>query len=144
VSSTRLRLLDPLIRRAIESASPTRLRRIAIAAAAAALADQPECPEELDQALALLSSGSMDDQVRTRVCDVAAALDDRYLTLFDDEKPGGQTEGWEEAFRLARAASALCFASHEDPMVAAVEASYEASHALVDDSRLVGIVETAK
>ena len=71
--------------------------------------------------------------MRRRVDDAAAELDDRYLDLHDDEKSGGRTAGWEEAFRLARAAASLGFALDPDATIAALNATYEALHALDGD-----------
>ena len=107
-----------------------RTPEIAVAIAAAALNAQPECPTALDQALVAIRSVGVDSGTRAEILEVADTLDGRYLDLFDDEKPGGRSDGWEAAFRLARAAAAICFAIDEDPTIAAIEASYEARHAL--------------
>lgn len=127
------RLLDPTVRDEIAGASPERRRRIAIAVAALALRSLPSSPQELHSALSEIQSGALDPATRVRVAEVAARLDDRYLDMFDDEKPGGRTEGWEEVFHSARAAAALGFAFADDATVAANEAAYEALHALDGD-----------
>ncbi len=137
----RFRLLDPPIQRAIELASPEERRTIAVAVATAALDAQPERPPALDRALVAMRSGGVDSDMRTQILQVADALDGRYLDLFDDEQPGGRSDGWETAFRLARAAAAVCYAIDEDPTIAAIEASYEARHALDDGFDLARIVQ---
>ena len=139
----RFGLLDPLIQRAIELASPEGRRRIAVAVAVAALEEQAEHPTVLDEALIVVRGGVVDSVMRTEILEIADALDRRYLDLFDDEQPGGRSDGWEKAFQLARAAAAVCFAVDEDPTIAAIEASYEARHALDDGFDLTRVVEGA-
>jgi hypothetical protein len=79
----------------------------------------------------------MDPSTVARVASLAEELDERYLDLHDEDKPGGRSPGWREAFRLARAASALAFAFSPDAETAATESIYEAIHALDQDADAV-------
>jgi hypothetical protein len=131
---------DPRIVAAIDAASPERQRRIAIVVAERALAAVPHHPPELDEALRTLHAGHLDADTMAAVGRVTDRLDERYFDLFDDEKPGGRTEGWETAFRAARAAAALGFAFDPDPRLAAAEAAYEAQFALDRDGELFALI----
>jgi hypothetical protein len=123
--------------RAVEAAlagvAPDRCRRIAVAAAARALADWPGHPAILDAALYQAVLGPVDDGLVAEVAGIAAGLDDRYLDLHDDERSNGRTPGWEDAFRQARASAAVVSALDADARRAASGAIYEASYALGED-----------
>ena len=123
--------------RAVEAAladlTYDRCRRIAVAAAGRALAAWPGHPTALAAVLDQALLGPMDDGVIAEVAGIAEDLDDRYLDLYDDEKPDGRTPGWEEAFRRARAAAAVVSALDADARRAASGAIYEASYALDED-----------
>jgi len=67
------------------------------------------------------------------VADVAERLDQLYLEMYDDTKAGGPTAGWESVFSQARAAASLGFAFDSNPRTAAIEALYEALHAIGGD-----------
>jgi hypothetical protein len=131
------RLLDPVVRNEIASASVNRQRRIAAEVAAYALSSLPNRPPELDAAVAELMSGRRDPATRRIVAGVAERLDQLYLEMHDDEKPGGRTAGWEPAFSVARAAAAVAFAFEDDPRVAAFESTYEAIHAVDGDEAAI-------
>ena len=77
------------------------------------------------------------------MADAADALDETYLEMQLDEKPGGRTPGWERAAGRARAASAIRFALDANPEIAAAESTYEAVFAL-DDDIVLGVVRDAK
>lgn len=136
----RARLLDNDVRAGIAIASEDRRRRIAIAVARAALDRQPRPPRQLSEALSELAMGHVDPATVAQVREIAERLDEVYLTLHDDEKAGDLSEGWESAFRLARAASAVVASFDGDATVAAIEASYEAWHALDCDPGLRSVV----
>jgi hypothetical protein len=83
--------------------------------------------------VAELLSGKRDPATRRTVADVAEHLDQLYLEMHDDEKP----DGWEPAFRTARAAAAIVFAFDDDPGIAAFESTYEAIHAMDGDEAVI-------
>jgi hypothetical protein len=121
----------------IEASSPERRGRIALAVATEALRSLSSRQPELDSAAAEMGSGRHAAETRRMVEVVAERLDAHYLDLYDEEKPGGRTPGWEGAFRAARAAAALSFALLGD----AEAAAYEALHALDrDEARVARIV----
>ena len=123
----------PAVQDAVSGLPPERCRRVALAAAKRAVDAWADHPAALDAALVGASPG-----LRAEVQRLAEDLDDRYLDLHDDEKPGGQSPGWEAAFRRARTAAAVVSALDPDPNKAACGALYEASYALDEDlTRLV-------
>jgi hypothetical protein len=110
--------------------------------ARAALAPHGADASDIESSLVRVkNTGRVDSDVRAFVTAAARRLDDRYLDLYDEDKPEGRSEGWQAAYRLARAAAAAPFALDPDPTVAAVEASYEAWHSLDEDSRLRSVVK---
>jgi hypothetical protein len=121
----------------IRSAPADDLRRMAIAVAALVSKSHPELPAEFRTAVELLESGATEPDNLARVSREADRLDDTYLEMHFDEKPGGQTDGWERAYSTARAAFAIRFACDSDPFTAASEAAYEAVAALDDDEATV-------
>ena len=127
------RLLPDDITDEIAIASTDRRRRIAIAVAALALDALPSRFSELDRALAAIQSGTRDSTTRDLVASVAQRLDQRYFELYDDEKHGGRSPGWEDAFRAARAATALGFAFDDNATAAGADAVLEALHSLGGD-----------
>lgn len=116
------------VQAAVSGLPPERCRRIAVAAASRALDAWADHPAALDAVLVSASPG-----LRAEVGRIADDLDDRYLDLHDDEKPGGQTPGWEALFRQARTAAAVVSVLDPDPHKAACAALYEASYALDED-----------
>jgi hypothetical protein len=78
------------------------------------------------------------------VLKLAAELDDRYLDLHDDEKPGGRDPGWEAAFVTARAAAAVAYAYDPDPVVASGEAVYECFAVIGDPAVVLEIVTATR
>jgi hypothetical protein len=127
---TRLRLLRADIQAEIEASPAERLRRIAVAVADHVATQVPGLPVEIEEALVALRSSQPDRAIETSAVEAAERLDDTYLELHDDEKPGGQSPDWEAAYRLARAAAAIRSAFDADPMAAATETAYEALFAL--------------
>jgi hypothetical protein len=106
---------------------------MAVAAASRAIDGWSDHPPALDAALREALAGPVDDALRAEVQAIADELDHRYLDLYDEEKPGGRTAGWEVAFRRARAAAAVASALDDEPRRAASGAIYEASYAVGDD-----------
>jgi hypothetical protein len=122
-----------MVEAALAGVAPDRCRRIAVAAAARALAGWPGHPATLDAVLDQALRGEADPGLLTEAQGIAEGLDARYLDLYDDEEPNGRTPGWEDAFRQARAAAAVVSAIGDDARRAASGAVYEASHALGED-----------
>jgi hypothetical protein len=129
MSAGRKPLLDPRLRYELDRAPQDRLRRIALAAAAAAVDSVSDRPVALDHALASAQSGTVDSSTAASLDDLVTELDDIYLS-FASETPGETDGARESAFRVARAAAALAFAVSPDPVLAASESLYEAVHAL--------------
>jgi hypothetical protein len=134
------RFLPDDVRSELQRATQERLREIAVAAASAALAGVGEFPSELASAVSELRSGLIITSTAARVQKLAEQLDDRYLGLKDERKPGGQSPDWEQAFFLARAGAAVSHAFDADRMTAATQSIYEALHALNGD---VGAIRAA-
>jgi hypothetical protein len=131
-------MLDPVhdrrvVEAAVEELPPDRCRRVAVAAARRALDGWPERPAVLDATLREALAGPVSAALRAEVLGIADELDDRYLDLYDEAKPGGRTPGWEAVFSRARAAAATACAIDEDPRRAASGALYEASYAIGED-----------
>jgi hypothetical protein len=135
---TRVQLLRADVRAEIDGATDDRRRRMAIGLARYVAANTLGLPAELQSLVATIAEPT-DDMRRTAEM-AADRLDAHYLGLHDDEKPGGQTPGWEVAFRVARAAQAIAWALDPDPLIAVTEAAYEARHALGDDEDVVARV----
>jgi hypothetical protein len=139
--ATRLETRSAELSQLIEAADADPQRRIAVKVAEAALAAVPIDEPELAPALADLASGRWaGDGVQA-----ATTLTDRLDNLaFDlqDEVDEGTAEQAEylEAFRRARAVSAVAFALDADPRNAALEAAYEAEAATEDLGLIRGIV----
>ena len=100
-------LLDPAVMAEIASASSGRQWRIAAAVAQLALESLQTRPPQLDAALSEIRSGRRDPTTQKIVADVAERLDQLYLEMYDDAKPGGPTAGWESVFSQARAVASL-------------------------------------
>ena len=143
-SRQRWESLDPRIVAELTRATHDRLKRIAVAAAAVAVDRTKGCPAVLRNAVAELQLGEHVDTSKEAVAALAAELDDQYLDLQDDEKPGGRSPGWEEAFNLARAAAAVAYAYDADPVVAAGEAVYEGLAAIDDVTVMLETVTTTR
>ena len=127
---TRFRLLPEVIQAEIDHAPGARRRRIAIGCAALAIQDTGLAFAPLDQLMTDLRAGRLDTRIAAEVREFAERLDSQYLVMHDDEKPGGRSEGWEAAFRAARAAASADAAVLSDPRDAAINAAYEAIFAL--------------
>jgi hypothetical protein len=141
----RLDTLEGEIPREIRNASLDAWRTIAIAVASAAASAHPELPVEFHEAVHRLRSGKPHSDLLFRINEAADELDDLYLDLHADEKPGGQSPDWETAFRTARAAFAVRFALADDPFLAAADATYETVAALNhDEAAVLEVVRLAK
>jgi hypothetical protein len=136
--------LNPSIWEEIAGASPERKRRVSVAMAAAAL-DAAGSTPTLDQALTELRADTRIQATADLVAAEVERLDLEYFAQADDEKPGGRTPGWEASFHKARAAAALGWCFDREPETAALQAAYEALHALNSDVPTVTriIFETA-
>jgi hypothetical protein len=136
-------LLPPAVQRELAGAGPDRLRRIAVACAALAIQRTGVREPVFDRAVEQMRTGALNAETARAVRDLAKRLDEAYLDLQDDEKPGGRADGWEHAFEVARAAASLSFALASDHP-SAVDAIYEALSALrpADEPLLIEIVAT--
>jgi hypothetical protein len=141
----RLDTLGEEIPREIRGATPDELRNIAIAVADKAVSAHPELPAEFQEAIRRLRSGEPNADLTFRISQLAEAFDEVYLDMHADEKPGGQSPGWEKAFGTARAAFAVRYALRDDPFLAAAEATYEAAAALeYDKAAVLSVVRQVK
>jgi hypothetical protein len=128
--STRLETRSAELSQLIEAADADPQRRIAVKVAEAALAAVPLDEAELAPALADLTAGRWGGAGAQAATTLTDRLDDLAFDLQDevDEGTAEQVE-YLEAFRRARAASAVAFALDADPRNAALEAAYEAEAA---------------
>jgi hypothetical protein len=113
------------------------LERIGLAVAARAVAALKDPPADLATTLEELCAGGSSQVARDRAAAIVERLDERYFELNEREEETGQPTGWEEPFRQARAAAAVCEAAGLDPLRAATEATYEALYALDGDADAV-------
>lgn len=111
-----------------------RLRVAAEAVAVAALHATDIQDERIDQALAALRAGEYGDAVKRKA--VKALADELDEAAWDIQEQVDTGDAYQHeylaAFRRARAVTSLWFALDDDPMVAAMEAAYEA-RAAADD-----------
>jgi hypothetical protein len=114
----------------IDHAPDARRRRMAIRCAALAIQDTGLSFAALDLLMTDLRAGRLDTRIAAEGREFAERLDNEYLVMQDDEKPGGRSEGWKTAFRAARAAASADAAVLSDPRDAAINAAYEAIFAL--------------
>jgi hypothetical protein len=128
--ATRLETRSVELSQLIESADPDPQRRIAVKVAQAALAAVPIDEPELAPALADLAAGRWAGAGVQGATALTERLDELAWDI-QEEVDDGQTEEAEyiEAFRRARAVSAVVFALDADPQNAALEAAYEAEAA---------------
>jgi len=127
---TRFGLLPEGVQIELARANPERLRRIAVACASLALKEARLQDATFDRAIDQLRLGEVDSDRAVEVKERAEQLDDQYFAMVDEAKPGGRTSGWEVAFRTARAAASVEAAFLLDARAAAINAAYEAVHAL--------------
>jgi hypothetical protein len=138
---TRLETRSAELSQLIESADAEPQRRIAVRVAQVALAAVPIDEPELAPALADLAA----DRWGGPGVQSATTLTDRLDNLawdIQEEVDEGTAEQAEylEAFRRARAVSAVAFALDADPRNAALEAAYEAEAATENLDLIRGIV----
>lgn len=121
----------------IRAATPDEQRRIALAAARRAVVD---AGVEDPVLVSTVGSGAADAAALDHVRRVAGVLDQQSFELQDDVD-AGRAAGRDHAiaFARARAASAVAFALDQD----ALEAVYEAWHAVDDTAGLTRVVENS-
>lgn len=139
VGRQRWELLDPRILTELSSASPDRLTRIAVGAAAFAASGMLSTDPVFAKALQELQMGRYDAETRAAAERRAIALDDLYFEL-SEAGDGGSVQ----AFARARAAAAVVFAYEPDPALAAPECIYETLAATDDVDALVQLVIRTK
>src|SRR5262245_59393415 len=93
----------------------------------------PELPPVFRTVIEQMRAGGRDGASFAEMSSVADQLDETYLDLQDEEKPGGRTAGWERAQSVARAAFAIREAMNLDAFHAAAESIYEAAFALDEE-----------
>jgi hypothetical protein len=127
---TRLETRSADLSRLIESADAEPQRRIAVKVAEAALAAVPLDEPELAPALADLTAGRWGGAGVQSATTLTDRLDNLAWDIQDEVDEGTAEEAeYVEAFRRARAVSAVAFALDADPQNAALEAAYEAEAA---------------
>ncbi len=131
----RLETIAPDLVERLEGEPEPRLRAVAEGVAAAALRATGVSDERIDRALAALRAGDYGDlEQRKAVKALADELDEAAWDVQERMDAGeGDQDEYLTAFRRARAVTSLWFALDSDPMVAAMEASYEA-RAAADDA----------
>ena len=139
--ATRLETRSAELSQLVEAANADQQRRIAVKTAQAALAAVPIDEPELAPALADLTAGHWGGDGVQAAASLTDRLDDLAFDLQDevDEGTAEQAE-YLEAFRRARAVSAVAFALDGDPRNAALEAAYEAEAATENLALITGIV----
>lgn len=127
-----LSLYSPRLAEACAQADPSGLRAMSEVGCRLALADTGLAGPEVSAAVETLLDGRFGDGVeREALAQVVEALDKQAFDLQDAVEEGAASEeAYLEAFRRARAASALLWALHADPQRAASNALYEAIAAL--------------
>jgi hypothetical protein len=114
----------------IEAAGADPQRRIAVTVAEAALAAVPIDEPELAPALADLAADRWGEERAQATTTLTDRLDKLAWDIQDKMEEGTAEQAeYLEAFRRARAVSAVAFALDTDPQNAALEAAYEAEAA---------------
>jgi hypothetical protein len=140
----RIDTLDGPIPAAVRGANAAQQRAIGFAIAELMVDRFPDLPGEFRAAVEAARANAFGRDAHDRLSAAADQLDETYLDMQDDEKPGGRTLGWEHAASLARASFAIRDALSDDARRAAVESTYEAVCALDDDDVILRTVEAAK
>lgn len=139
--ATRLETRSAELSQLIEAADPDPQRRIAVKVAEAALASVPIDEPELAPALADLAAGRWGGDGAQAATTLADRLDNLAWDIQDEMEEGTAEQAeYLEAFRRARAVSAVAFALDTDPQTAALEAAYEAEAATENLGLIRGIV----
>jgi hypothetical protein len=130
-------LVDLVLRASADTA-----RQIAASAAEYAVDMNSLTDRTITVALAAARKGTTGEQsVRTAVEELAEALDERQWNVQARVESGEADEEQHlKAFRAARAAAAVRFALDDDPVKAALEATYEAHAATGDLQELRKII----
>jgi hypothetical protein len=138
--STRLETRSAELSQLIEAADADPQRRIAVKVAEAALAAVPLDEPELAPALADLAAGRWGGDGAQAATMLTDRLDDLAFDLQDEVDEGAAEQAeYLEAFRRARAVSAVAFALDTDPRNAALEAAYEAE-AATENLELIRVI----
>jgi len=145
VTMARLSMVSPELAARLQSTVEERaLRRAARAAAAVVVERAGLVDDRVDRAIEILSAGATDPEVRKVLEGYSEGLDERAWDLMDARSDDrGSEEEYLVAFGRARAASAAVWALEADPVMAALEATYEAHCAFSDGSGVLTAVAAA-
>lgn len=144
MSFVRLESVAPDLTQAVQAADAGARRAAAVRAAEIAVEMSGLENATVGEVLARLrGTDGVDVASRTALVSAVAYLDEAQWDLQDlvDEGKAAPAEHL-VAFRRARAASAVAFASDPDPLVAALEGIYEASAAVEDPEPLFSTVSS--
>lgn len=144
MSFVRLESVAPELTRAVQAADADVRRAVAVNAAELAVEMSGLANVVVGEVLEQVhGTGGVDAGGRTAIDAVVADLDEAQWDL-QDLVDDGKADPAEHlaAFRRARAASAVAFASDPDPLVAALEGLYEASAAVEDPGPLFNAVSS--
>jgi hypothetical protein len=130
---------------ALAAADERACRRVAEAAAVAAVQDAALADDTIARALECVRKRVPDDpQMQAEIEGLVARLDEAYWESEAELEAGTGTDSASRlAFKRARAANAVLYLLSDDATAAAQEAAYEAHHVLRDPDRLRSIVHAA-
>ena len=130
----------PGLVRQLEAANPEGQLAVALAAAQTAIRRTQLREYRVDAAVSAKRIGESAEREDVRV--LSDELDEVAWTIQARMHQGAAAEEeYTRAFRRARAASALFFALDENPLSAAIQALYEAHHAIGDAEALRQVVD---
>jgi len=134
----RLKLLDPMVRQALDDASEQAQRRVALTVSRLAVDRARIADPRLGAAFKRLQGGRYGDSPERSAVQALTEELDRAAWDVQDLVEGGTADESEyfAAFVKARATNAVWYAFDLDPLAAAAEATYEAN-AAIGDSEVV-------
>ena len=138
---SRLNLEFPDLDAALMRADPGSCRQVAATLAGAAVQQAELTDDAVHRSLDVLRADApMSPELRSELEELVKRLDEAYWDLQDRAEGGAEMGSLiASAFRRARAANAVLYATMDD----AHECAYEASHALRDPDRVRAIAEEA-
>ena len=138
----RLESFSSTLAEKLRCASPEKQRSASLAACELAILKSEIQELLVDEALRQLQSGRpVSPAAQAAIDELAARLDDEYLTLQENDVESGSTESYLPTFSKARAVACLACAARTDPS----ESIYEAAMALREEDipELFSVVESA-
>lgn len=140
----RLESSAPALASRLQGAEQQSQRSVAVAAASWAAGVAHLDQASVINAIDLLRQGFHERVARNDLAELVEELDDVAWLVQDAVEAGSASSAdYLTAFGRARAAAAVLFAAEPDSEVAALEATYEASVVLADNSALFAAVEAA-